>query len=64
MPPISPDPILAAAAKLPELPPPGVPHGVALPGSQKPGYTAVYRHYQNAARELPKTVDPAVRHLS
>ena len=61
MPQYSPDPILAAAAKTATLPPKGTPHGIALPGSQQPGYSAVYRHYRVGTGDILRTADPSVR---
>jgi long-chain acyl-CoA synthetase len=55
------DPALATAAKFALPVAPGIPHGVALPGSQKPGYTAVYRNYKVGSKPLPTTVDPKVK---
>lgn len=64
MPQYSPDPILAVAAKAATLPPDGAPHGIAVPGSQQPGYSAVYRHYSVGAGDIVRTIDPAVRLIS
>ena len=57
------DPALVAAAKNALPVPPGVHHGIALPGSQKPGYTAVYRNYNVGSKPLPTTVDPKVKRI-
>ncbi|OAA72040.1 AMP-dependent synthetase/ligase [Akanthomyces lecanii RCEF 1005] len=56
----------AVAAYIEELgapPPPGKPHGVALPGTEKPNRSQIYRHWQFADRPLLETLDPAVRTL-
>lgn len=56
----------AVAAYIEELgapPPPGKPHGVALPGTEKPNRSRIYRHWQFADRPLLETLDPAVRTL-
>ncbi|CCX31992.1 hypothetical protein FPQ18DRAFT_321625 [Pyronema domesticum] len=60
MAPISPDPALAAASKLAGVPAAGKPHGIALPNSKKPGYSAVYRNHLVGTGELIKTIDPSV----
>lgn len=61
MPNYSPDPILAEAARKADNPPlPGKPHGVTVTGSQKPGYTSIYRHYGIGSGELLLTLDPKV----
>jgi hypothetical protein len=60
MAPISPDPPLAAASKLVGVPAAGKPHGIALPNSKKPGYSAVYRNHLVGTGELIKTIDPSV----
>lgn len=39
-------------------PPPGAPYSVPLPGSQKEGRSAVYRHWRFADKELPDSCDP------
>lgn len=58
--PTSSDPYLAAASRKNGCPPKGQPHGVIVPGSKRPGYTAVYRHHTIGVGELPKTVDPSI----
>lgn len=45
------------------LPPAGQPHGVALPGTERPNRSAVYRHWKTVNRPLVETLDPAVRSL-
>lgn len=56
----------AVAAYIEELgapPPPGAAHAVALPGTEKPNRSQIYRHWQFADRPLLETLDPAVRTL-
>jgi long-chain acyl-CoA synthetase len=55
------DPCLEKARNSIEKPPPGVPQGVIIPGSEKDGRTGVYRHWRAAEGELLKTLDPEVR---
>ncbi|KAF3918856.1 S-dihydroxybenzoyltransferase [Dactylellina cionopaga] len=43
------------------VPPNGKPHSVALPGSSRPGYSSVYRHYAIGDGPLLETLDPRVR---
>ncbi|RDW71313.1 hypothetical protein BP6252_07876 [Coleophoma cylindrospora] len=40
-------------------PPSGAPHSVAIPGSEREGRSAVYRHWRFADGPLLQTVDPA-----
>ncbi|TWU77990.1 hypothetical protein ED733_006083 [Metarhizium rileyi] len=47
--------------KLDQPPPPGEPHGVAVPGTERPGRTPIYRHWQVKDKELLGTLDPKVR---
>lgn len=47
-----------------EKPPPGVPQGVIVPGSEKDGRSPVYRHWRAGSGELMKTIDPEVRSIS
>jgi long-chain acyl-CoA synthetase len=49
-----------SAKKLTPPPPPGSPYSVALPGSQKEGRSAVYRHWRQVDGLL-KTLDPEVK---
>ncbi|TVY81373.1 Long chain acyl-CoA synthetase [Lachnellula suecica] len=42
-------------------PPPGTPYSLPIPGSQIEGRTPVYRHWRWVDKELPGTVDPAIR---
>ncbi|KAF9890182.1 hypothetical protein FE257_006343 [Aspergillus nanangensis] len=51
---------LARAAELKQEPPKGKPYSVALPGTEKPGRSKVYRAW-NTSKELVKTLDPKVR---
>lgn len=41
-------------------PPPGTPYSVAIPGTEKPGRSKIYRAF-NAQDELLLTLDPKVR---
>ena len=55
-------PILSdsAISSLSTAPPPGKPHGVPVPGSEKEGRSAIYRHYK--FRDGPiGTFDPSVQ---
>ncbi|KKK19122.1 hypothetical protein P175DRAFT_0501604 [Aspergillus ochraceoroseus IBT 24754] len=47
------------AAELRQEPPKGTPYSVAIPGSEQPGRSPVYRTW-NAQKELVKTLDPKV----
>ncbi|KAI5787130.1 hypothetical protein EDC01DRAFT_174288 [Geopyxis carbonaria] len=58
--PVSPDPALAAAQKASGKPPAGQPYGIQVPGSKRPGYTAVYRRFDVGVGPLPRTADPEV----
>lgn len=42
-------------------PPPNSPYAVPVPGSEREGRTAVYRHWRNRDGELMTTLDPAIR---
>ncbi|RAH48546.1 putative AMP-binding enzyme [Aspergillus brunneoviolaceus CBS 621.78] len=50
---------LQRATELQQEPPKGKPYGVALPGTEKPGRSPVYRTW-NSTKELVKTLDPNV----
>ncbi|KHN98230.1 long-chain-fatty-acid--CoA ligase FAA2 [Metarhizium album ARSEF 1941] len=45
------------------VPPPGSPYGVPVPGSERPGRSAVYRGWRFRDRELLTTFDPNVRSI-
>ncbi|EPS43027.1 hypothetical protein H072_2989 [Dactylellina haptotyla CBS 200.50] len=47
--------------KYANAPPSGKPHSIAVPGSARPGYSAVYRHYALGDGPLLETLDPRVR---
>jgi long-chain acyl-CoA synthetase len=49
--------------KLRPHPPPGTPYSVALPGTEQPGRSKVYRAW-NAQDELLISLDPKVRNLA
>ncbi|KAJ4289826.1 medium-chain fatty acid-CoA ligase faa2 [Kalmusia sp. IMI 367209] len=51
---------LQRAKELSVPPPRGQPYGVALPGSQVEGRSAVYRHWRFADKPLLETLDPAI----
>lgn len=53
-------PSKARALKLAEKPPKGMPESVAVPGTELPGRSRVYRHWQIGGGELLKTLDPNV----
>lgn len=50
---------LVRAEELAQSPPKGIPYSVALPGSEKPERSKVYRSF-HAQDELLKTLDPNV----
>lgn len=50
---------LARAEELRQEPPKGTPQSVALPGTEKPGRSRVYRAW-NCQKELLETLDPKV----
>lgn len=52
---------LQRAQELSVPPPRGQPYGVALPGSQVEGRSAVYRHWRFADKPLLAALDPKVR---
>lgn len=52
-------PHLARADELRKEPPRGAPYSVALPGTEKPGRSKIYRAH-SAQKELVKTLDPQV----
>jgi long-chain acyl-CoA synthetase len=54
---------LAKAEELKQEPPKGTAYSVAIPGTEQPGRSRVYRAW-NAQKELVKTLDPQVRGAS
>jgi long-chain acyl-CoA synthetase len=50
---------LAKAEELKQAPPKGVAYSVAIPGTEQPGRSRVYRAW-NAQKELLTTLDPQV----
>lgn len=44
-----------------QRPPKGIPECIALPGTERPGRSRIYRHWQSGSGELLKTLDPQVR---
>ncbi|KAG6205776.1 hypothetical protein E4U35_002320 [Claviceps purpurea] len=51
----------ALQAELGAVPPPGSPYGVPVPGTERPGRSAIYRGWRFRDRELLTTFDPEVR---
>ena len=51
---------LQRAGELAAPPPKGQPYSVPLPGSQREGRSAVYRHWRFADKPLLEVLDPAV----
>lgn len=49
------------AQRLAQPPPPGQPHGVALPGTERSGRSPIYRHWQVKDKPLVTTLDPKIR---
>ena len=49
--------------ELKQPPPPGSPYGVPIPGSERPGRSAVYRHWRFRDQPLLATFDPEVQTL-
>lgn len=54
---------LAKAEELKQEPPKGTAYSVAIPGTEQPGRSRVYRAW-NMQKELLKTLDPQVRETS
>jgi long-chain acyl-CoA synthetase len=50
----------AYLSDLAKPPPAGSPYGLAVPGSERPGRTAIYRHHRFRDTELMTTVDPEI----
>jgi long-chain acyl-CoA synthetase len=55
------DPQLQRAAELHEIPAKGQPYSVPLPGSQKEGRTAVYRHWKFADKPVLEYLIPEIK---
>ncbi|RCI17079.1 hypothetical protein L249_3254 [Ophiocordyceps polyrhachis-furcata BCC 54312] len=58
---------MAYAAEVGQLnapPSPGQPYGLPIPGSERPGRTAVYRHLHFHDRPLVTTLDPTIRSVN
>lgn len=51
---------LARAEELRQAPPKGTPYSVAIPGTEKPGRSRIYRAW-NMQKELLRSLDPQVR---
>ncbi|QPG97472.1 hypothetical protein C2857_006376 [Epichloe festucae Fl1] len=56
------DPV-ALQLELGAVPPPGSPYGVPVPGSERPGRSAVYRGWRFRDRDLLTTYDPEIRSI-
>ncbi|KAG0634663.1 hypothetical protein HOY80DRAFT_894542 [Tuber brumale] len=55
------DPVLEYGKTFLPLPPPGSPHAVPVPGSEKEGHTPVFRHWRvDPKGELMKSLDPKI----
>jgi len=50
-------------AELKQPPPPGSPYGVPVPGTERPGRSAVYRHWRFRDQPLMSTLEPEVQTL-
>ncbi|RPA81271.1 acetyl-CoA synthetase-like protein [Ascobolus immersus RN42] len=55
------DPILVKSRHLKMAPPAPQKHGVALPGTEKPNRTPIYRHWRKEHEPLMVTMDPTIR---
>lgn len=55
-------PHIAKAEELKQEPPKGTAYSVAIPGTEQPGRSRIYRAW-NAQKELLKTLDPQVHEL-
>jgi long-chain acyl-CoA synthetase len=44
-------------------PPPGKPHAVAVPGTERPNRSAIYRHWRLRDKPLITTIDPEIQTL-
>lgn len=53
------DPAIIQVKATRDIPPPGKPHGIALPGTSQPGRTPIYRHWRYVDG-LMETIDPNV----
>ncbi|KAH7320920.1 hypothetical protein B0I35DRAFT_407944 [Stachybotrys elegans] len=58
-----PQDIQAYLKRVSEPPPPGSPYGVPLPGSERPGRSAIYRHWRFRDQPLATSIDPEVQSL-
>ncbi|PNY27793.1 Long chain acyl-CoA synthetase 7, peroxisomal [Tolypocladium capitatum] len=54
---------VAEIKELGDVPPPGSPHGVAIPNTERPGRTAVYRNFRFRDRPLLTSYDPNIRSI-
>ncbi len=53
--------ITAYLSKFTPPPPPGSPHALPIPGSEREGRTPIYRHFRVLNTPLLETVDPSLR---
>jgi len=53
----------AIIQELKQPPPPGSPYGVPIPGSERPGRSAIYRHWRFRDQPLLTTFDPEIQTL-
>ncbi|CAG8951479.1 hypothetical protein HYFRA_00007395 [Hymenoscyphus fraxineus] len=56
----APEPEAFIASVMPP-PPPGSPYSLPVPGSQKDGHSAVYRHWRWVDKPLPSTIHPQIQ---
>ena len=53
----------AYLSDLAKPPPAGSPYGLPIPGSERPGRSAIYRHHRFRDSELMTTLDPEIHSL-
>jgi long-chain acyl-CoA synthetase len=53
----------AAVKEFTQPPPPGSPYGVSIPGTEREGRSAVYRHWRLRDQPLLETLDPEIQTL-
>ena len=54
-------PHMAVVREYTQTPPKGTPDSVAIPGTEQPGRSKIYRHWKTGSGELMTTLDPKVR---
>lgn len=52
---------MAVVRQYTQAPPKGTPESVAIPGTEQPGRSKIYRHWKVGSGELMTTLDPKVR---